>query len=542
MITAYHAYLVLPVFLLSACATEILVTTEIDGNDPCTESSCTLRAAVIKANTTPGSDVIKVPAGQYRFGLLGTGEDDANRGDLDITDNVRIEGEDKSTTVVNAFEIDRVFDIFTGFAEIRNLTIRNGRERIGAGIRISGDSDLLLQNLVIEKSVATNEGLGGGIANAGTLVVIDSMVTENFARDGGGIYLADDSHATFGSSFVVENVASFAGGGVFVRPGAKLLVQFGAIGNNNSDGFGGGISNFGILRADSAKFANNRAEYGGGVSNSGDGDVHLSNVTLVQNVATNTGGAIDSHGNRLLVEKCTISGNTAERAGGIVMRGEEEQDVRLLESRIEFNTATRTSAILNEVSSVRIERSTISNNVSEFDAAISNSGASANMYIENCTISNNKGAFTTSAGTLRLFSATVAFNSTEPGGSALRALAGADIFTGRTIWHNPSSRNCALFGGATVTSEHFNIDSDGTCSLAESTDLEADPLLEPLADNGGPTFTHTLMVGSPARDRGDAPPSICPPIDQRGVHRPQDSDGDGILACDIGAVEMGAGL
>jgi fibronectin-binding autotransporter adhesin len=515
------------------------MTTDTDGNDPCTESFCTLRAAVIKAHTTPGSDVIKVPAGQFRFGLSGTGEDEAYRGDPDITDTVRIEGEDKSTTVVNAFEIDRMFDIFAGFAEIRNLTIRNGQERIGAGIRISEESDLLLRNLVVEKNIAMNEGLGGGIANAGTLAVIDSVVKENLARDGGGIYLSDDNYATFGSSLVVENVASFAGGGVFIRPGAKLFIQFGAIGNNNSDGFGGGISNFGILRADSAKVADNTAEYGGGFTSSGDGDIHLSNVTMAQNEATNTGGAIDSHGNRLLLERCAIPGTAAERAGAIVIRGEEEQNVRILESRIESNTAARTGAIRNEVSGVRIERSTISNNVSEVDAAISNSGASADMYIENSTIRNNKGAFVAAAGRLRLFSATIVSNFTDPGGSALRGLAGADITSGRSIWHNPGSNNCALFGRATVTSEQFNIDSDGTCSLAESSDLVADPLLDPLADNGGTTFTHTLMVGSPARDRGDGPLSVCPPIDQRGAERPQ--DGDGRRACDVGAVEVGAG-
>ena len=71
---------------------------------------------------------------------------------------------------------------------------------------------------------------------------------------------------------------------------------------------------------DSAKIANNEAEYGAGLNNTGDGDIHLSNVTIVQNEATNSGGGIDSHGKNLLIEKSTITGNTADRAGEILIK------------------------------------------------------------------------------------------------------------------------------------------------------------------------------------------------------------------------------
>ena len=56
-----------------------------------------------------------------------------------------------------------------------------------------------------------------------------------------------------------------------------------------------------------------------------------------------------------------------------------------------------------------------------------------------------------------------------------------------------------------------------------------DPLLGPLADNGGPTLTHALGVGSPAIDSADA--GACPATDQRGVARPQGA------GCDVGSFE-----
>jgi CSLREA domain-containing protein len=64
-----------------------------------------------------------------------------------------------------------------------------------------------------------------------------------------------------------------------------------------------------------------------------------------------------------------------------------------------------------------------------------------------------------------------------------------------------------------------------------------DPKLGPLANNGGPTFTHALLSDSPAIDKGNpAAPgssnSACAATDQRGIARPQGA------ACDIGAFEV----
>ena len=70
----------------------------------------------------------------------------------------------------------------------------------------------------------------------------------------------------------------------------------------------------------------------------------------------------------------------------------------------------------------------------------------------------------------------------------------------------------------TVTSLVYNLsDDDGGDFLTATGDqINIDPMLGPLQDNGGPTFTHELLAGSPAIDAGD--PSFTPPpdYDQRG--------------------------
>lgn len=92
------------------------------------------------------------------------------------------------------------------------------------------------------------------------------------------------------------------------------------------------------------------------------------------------------------------------------------------------------------------------------------------------------------------------------------------------VAHNPGG-NC--LGFAPVSVGH-NLESANDCGFNEPSDLiNEDPFLGLLQDNGGDTFTHALLPGSPAIDAGDS--SL--PFDQRGVSRPQGS------ATDIGAVE-----
>src|SRR5678816_4848409 len=88
--------------------------------------------------------------------------------------------------------------------------------------------------------------------------------------------------------------------------------------------------------------------------------------------------------------------------------------------------------------------------------------------------------------------------------------------------------------GGSVSSLGHNLSNDnGGGFLTGPGDLiNTDPLLGPLQNNGGPTFTHELLKGSPAINAGD--PKFTPPpfADQRGYQRVYNG------RIDIGSLEV----
>jgi predicted outer membrane repeat protein len=144
-----------------------------------------------------------------------------------------------------------------------------------------------------------------------------------------------------------------------------------------------------------------------------------------------------------------------------------------------------------------------------------------NLEIWNSTISGNQawgpfGGAIYSTGTLRMVSSTVAYNHAGFAGWGILHYPGNDAYV----------RNSIVDGSeGNFTSEGHNVADFGN----DPTDLHNGTLLGPLADNGGPTFTHAVMPGSTALDSGD---DTLTGTDQRG--RPRRSG----THVDIGAYEF----
>jgi hypothetical protein len=183
------------------------VTTTTDSAD-----NSSLRACVIWSNANSGTDTITVPAGTYTLTRAGTGEDAADTGDLDITDDVIINGNALNATIVNGNSLDRVFDLIGADVTMTNLTIQGGDVTAdGAGVAIDATGSLTMTHSTVSGNTTTADG--GGIATAGGAVDLTNVtLTVNTADQGGGLDCA--GACTLTNVTVTSNIAPTNGDGV----------------------------------------------------------------------------------------------------------------------------------------------------------------------------------------------------------------------------------------------------------------------------------------------------------------------------------------
>ena len=396
-------------------------------------------------------------------------------GELVIDKSVTISGQPQSITVTRSSQTQfRIFHVMPGHdVTIDSLYITGGDPNLGS--------------------------YGGAVLNdhAG-LTISNCSLTTNSSTYGGAI--SSDSSggsATLAvlNSSIIGNYAVFSGGGIYDN-GGTFTITNSAVSNNT------------------AAYSDNQFAVGdgGGIYNSG-GTLTITNSTVNNNLAgvtdpwvVGTGGGIYSSG-PLTITNSTISGNQGYLAGGGIAGG-----VTITSSTISGNTANgehdgqpwgHGGGISG---TVILTNSTVIGNY----AILSGGGIAGGGTITNSTLSGNNGGGISVTGTL------------EIGNSILNA-------SGPNISNN----------GGTVTSQGYNVCSDdgGGFLNGPGDQVNTDPLLGPLQDNGGPTFTYELLTGSPAIDAGD--PNFTPPpyYDQRGPDFWRMRNG----RIDVGSFEVQAG-
>jgi hypothetical protein len=149
------------------------------------------------------------------------------------------------------------------------------------------------------------------------------------------------------------------------------------------------------------------------------------------------------------------------------------------------------------------------------------------LTISNSTLDHNTGNGPTgggggiyNAGILMTAESTLSDNWATYGGGILNINTGS-VSIGNTILNRGDASGDNIHNaGGTITSEGYNLSSDdGSGYLTGPGDqINTNPLLGPLQDNGGPTLTRALLVGSPAIDAGNLNFTPPPWYDQRGPH------------------------
>ena len=301
--------------------------------------------------------------------------------------------------------------------------------------------------------------------------------------DNGGGILNDHSTLTIahctvnGNAIMSGSVANLSGGGIY-NSGTMTLNQ--VIVNNNYAAFGGGGPN---------------PPSGGGISNTG------TMIIIAGTVQSNLGfwsaggiyntGMLTITGSMIVNNQTGSPGHFGGSGGGIINDG----TMTIQDSTISGNTAVGGDLQGGDGGGISGNNNTITNSTITGNSALHGGGVAGGGNIEHTTFSTNSAS--RAGGALYLTS------SLELGNTILKAgVSGVNIFNN---------------GGSFITHGYNVCSDDGSGLLNGPGDqINTDPMLGPLQNNGGPTFTHALLPGSPVIDAGD--PNFTPPpdYDQRG--------------------------
>ena len=355
-------------------------------------------------------------------------------------------------------------------------------------VAMSITASSLAENMATRNGGAASLRLAGG-----TLVVDDSQILLNRITGGeahgGGLHVSgQNATATIRNSLIEGNatLGNFAAGGGISANGIPLVIESSTITGNSAARAGGGVYSVGALEIRDTEISGNSAQFGGGIN-------HRSQS--------------------LIIDRTTISGNMASRSGGGGYIGSRSSPVTITNSTIDNNTAAEMGGglLLTAINATIVNSTFSGNSAGQDGGAIFNRSATTN--IRHSTITDN-----TAARGGGLQGGTFSLDHTIVAGNHATSGPGHDI------------------AAATVTARYSLIGTNAGTTLAEAPvglpDANGnliggpmhgviDPLLGPLADNGGPTLTHALLAGSPAINAGDlnavAGVDGVPEFDQRGV-------------------------
>ena len=385
-----------------------------------------------------------------------TGTITLTSGGLPINKNITISGPGADQLSIDGNQATLVFGIFPGSAPIiSGLAIRNAQFGV-----LNEQGTLAVNNCTVTGNSEV------GVYNDGTLNIGNCIISLN------SFGLSND-HATVTISNCV--ITANSNGGIN-NNGSQGPAQLFERGTNHRD-----VKNM-------------------------DADCFPSACLSVESsiISDNSGTAIYNSGSVVILNS-TLSGNSAGQG--------------------DFGGGIQTGFFKNPGSSATIINSTITGN-----SASGGGGGIAIYYggvtIVNSTISGNSaegvgGGIHNYNGGVQLANTTISGNSAGSGGGIYNVAGeiGGTIEISNTILNAGALGENIVNNGGTVTSHGYNISSDdgGGLLTGPGDQINTDPLLGPLQDNGGLTLTHLPMPASPAIDAGDPNFTRPPYHDQRGA-------------------------
>lgn len=486
------------------------------------DSNCSLREAIISANTDPGNtlsgcvsgqpdlDTIKFAFSAQTYGLSAP---------LVISSPLYIDG---SAAVIDAQSNSRVFDILNTSLGLYNLDVINGaaigddQQGNGGGITAS-NAQITLNDVEFRDNQAEILGAAVYLDSGSVMTVTNSNFSNNSSSDadgsGGAIFLRGSSLSIESSTLSSNSVRSL-GGAIAGTDGSSIEIIECAFRNNDGGVAGGGVfvGNGGTVsqvKISKSLFENNVAQYGGGFYFNDYAKAMVSDSTVASNTATYGGGGVYLYGSSdTSIINTTIFGNIAQAIvpgtytfGGGISIGSSQAKLRLVNSTITGNSAVVSGGGLAAQFSAKatVVNTIISGNTADISAQ--------EVYVRN----------------------------------------DAEVTSRSNILGSNNSTSAAAFDSADMTANFVPSASD-IVATSDNGNFPLGDIIQGAPSSLGNLRFYRLPFESPAISAASS--SACPPRDAVGEEREQDGlfvlktkndkaaviilDGD----CDVGAVEF----
>lgn len=516
--------------------------------------SCSLREAVMAANSQPGSHVIVLKAGTYQLTRVGPTNNPQASGPLSIRgavtivgagmDKTRIRWNAKATHAHPVFRLENSHRPAIGLA-LEQLSVSHGRGQFGGCLESQATSSRRYHVLLTDTRFSLCQSSSGGAMrlHATDLTAIRSVFEKNHASNSGGALFGMGPINIQTTDTVWRENSAGANGGAAAFFGAGNI---------------GWISQINWLDLGGGRIENNSAgDHGGGIAFSGSGELLLSSAAFVATgnrlaITGNSarrGGGLDLDlgilpGNQHLdrIRRVRISDNAAESGGGLA----SARALSLTDGQINGNTATQGSGggillhgNVNWQSGRTLERLSLFKNLASVGGGGGMLSTCALVHSSDLSLTENMAASGAGqglqvAGLAALRHLSVAQNGAGGPGLALIPDPECD-FTGIGLVNSIVTDPCADAGGFQFTSGGGNVLSDTALGcpnqVDDMTNVPRSALgLQFASWNGSFPVLGWQLSHPPRPQQGFGLSQHCSEADVRGWQRPPSS-------CDAGAFQ-----
>jgi CSLREA domain-containing protein len=446
-----------------------------------------------------------------------------------------------ASTLVEDAEI--VFEPALFAAGAQSITLKLGTLTISDSVTITGPGAELLTIDARGSDPTPNVKQGDGVSaltlidltaiGPHDIVLRDLSITGGDSEQGGGIF--SRVNLTLEGCIVHDNFATSHGGGI-ESTGGSLTIRDSELRGNRSGALGGGFHSFSSeVEITGSRFESNEAGRAGGGASGASGSLIVTGSVFRDNYSAR-GGGLDWHDMTMEIRGSTFIENRAAIQGGgvslVVSESLSTGRLDIIDSSFVGNRTEVPGAhggglfvTASDAGAVVLTQLTVSRNTAAGDGGGMAIVAAGTPEVRSSTFTGNSaagsgGGIHSRNGVLELNHTIVAGNSAGAIGADLRVEAPGSVTAAYAIVGTNS-------GSTLAEAPLGSPDANGNL-IGGPVHGTIDPLLGPLADNGGPALpggfrmlTHAPLPGSPAIDAGDSSLAAgvgeTPAFDQRGA-------------------------